>query len=143
MYARGTIVGLTRGANRNHIIRATLESVAYQSRDLIDAMEDDSNIKLAALKVDGGAVKNNFLMQFQSDILGTDVLRPVVTETTALGAAYLAGLAVGFWKSKEEIRNRWQVETKFDPAIGEERKEKLYKGWKKAVERSMAWEEKE
>jgi glycerol kinase len=82
-------------------------------------------------------------MQFQSDILGTDVLRPVVTETTALGAAYLAGLAVGFWKSKEEIRNRWQVETKFDPAIGEERKEKLYKGWKKAVERSMAWEEKE
>ena len=143
MYARGTIVGLTRGANRNHIIRATLESIAYQSRDLIDAMEDDSKIKLAALKVDGGAVKNNFLMQFQSDILGTDVLRPVVTETTALGAAYLAGLAVGFWKSKEEIRNRWQVETKFDPAIGEERKEKLYKGWKKAVERSMAWEEKE
>ncbi|WP_319203562.1 glycerol kinase GlpK [uncultured Ilyobacter sp.] len=143
MYARGTIVGLTRGANRNHIIRATLESIAYQSRDLIDAMEDDSNIKLAALKVDGGAVKNNFLMQFQSDILGTDVLRPVITETTALGAAYLAGLAVGFWKSKEEIRNRWQVETKFDPAIGEERKEKLYKGWKKAVERSMAWEEKE
>jgi len=143
MYARGTIVGLTRGANRNHIIRATLESIAYQSRDLIDAMEDDSKIKLAALKVDGGAVKNNFLMQFQSDILGTDVLRPMVTETTALGAAYLAGLAVGFWKSKEEIRNRWQVETKFDPAIGEERKEKLYKGWKKAVERSMAWEEKE
>ena len=143
MYARGTIVGLTRGANRNHIIRATLESIAYQSRDLIDAMEDDSNIKLAALKVDGGAVKNNFLMQFQSDILGTDVLRPVITETTALGAAYLAGLAVGFWKSKEEIRNRWQVETKFDPAIGEERKEKLYKGWKKAVERSMAWEDKE
>ncbi|WP_321329268.1 glycerol kinase GlpK [uncultured Ilyobacter sp.] len=143
MYARGIIVGLTRGANRNHIIRATLESIAYQSRDLIDAMEDDSNIKLAALKVDGGAVKNNFLMQFQSDILGTDVLRPVITETTALGAAYLAGLAVGFWKSKEEIRNRWQVETKFDPAIGEERKEKLYKGWKKAVERSMAWEDKE
>ncbi|WP_319369916.1 glycerol kinase GlpK [uncultured Ilyobacter sp.] len=142
MYARGTIVGLTRGANRNHLIRATLESVAYQSRDLIDAMEDDSNIKLAALKVDGGAVKNNFLMQFQSDILGTDVLRPVVTETTALGAAYLAGLAVGFWKSKEEIRNRWQVETQFAPAIEESRKEKLYKGWKKAVERSMSWEEK-
>ena len=143
MYARGTIVGLTRGANRNHIIRATLESVAYQSRDLIDAMEDDSNIKLAALKVDGGAVKNNFLMQFQSDILGTDVLRPVVTETTALGAAYLAGLAVGFWESKEEIRNRWQVETKFDPAIEEAHKEKLYKGWKKAVERSTAWKEME
>ncbi|WP_320047283.1 glycerol kinase GlpK [uncultured Ilyobacter sp.] len=143
MYARGTIVGLTRGANRNHLIRATLESVAYQSRDLIDAMEDDSNIKLAALKVDGGAVKNNFLMQFQSDILGTDVLRPVVTETTALGAAYLAGLAVGFWKSKEEIRNRWQVETQFAPAIEEGHKEQLYKGWKKAIERSMAWEEKE
>ena len=143
MYARGTIVGLTRGANRNHIIRATLESIAYQSRDLIDAMEDDSKIKLAALKVDGGAVKNNFLMQFQSDILGTDVLRPVVTETTALGAAYLAGLAVGFWESKEEIRNKWQVESKFDPAIGEDHKEQLYKGWKKAVERSTAWEEME
>jgi glycerol kinase len=143
MYARGTIVGLTRGANRNHLIRATLESIAYQSRDLIDAMEDDSKIKLSALKVDGGAVKNNFLMQFQSDILGADVLRPVVTETTALGAAYLAGLAVGFWESKEEIRNRWQVETKFAPAIEEGHKETLYKGWKKAVERSMAWEEKE
>ena len=143
MYARGTIVGLTRGANRNHLIRATLESIAYQSRDLIDAMEDDSKIKLSALKVDGGAVKNNFLMQFQSDILGTNVLRPVVTETTALGAAYLAGLAVGFWKSKEEIRNRWQVETEFKPAIDEKCRETLYKGWKKAVERSMDWEEKE
>ncbi len=143
MYARGTIVGLTRGANRNHLIRATLESIAYQSRDLIDAMEDDSKIKLSALKVDGGAVKNNFLMQFQSDILGADVLRPVVTETTALGAAYLAGLAVGFWESKEEIRNRWQVETKFAPAIEEGHKETLYKGWKKAVARSTAWEEME
>jgi glycerol kinase len=143
MYARGTIVGLTRGSNRNHIIRATLESIAYQSRDLIVAMEEDSKIKLSSLKVDGGAVKNNFLMQFQSDILGTDVLRPVVTETTALGAAYLAGLAVGFWESKEEIRNRWQVETKFESAIEDGQREKLYSGWKKALRRSMDWEEKE
>lgn len=143
MYARGTIVGLTRGANRNHLIRATLESIAYQSRDLIDAMEEDSKIKLSSLKVDGGAVKNNFLMQFQSDILGTNVLRPMITETTALGAAYLAGLAVGFWESKDEIRNRWQVETKFESSVEDEKREKLYSGWKKALGRSMAWEEKE
>ncbi len=140
MYARGTIVGLTRGANRNHIIRATLESIAYQSRDLLDAMKEDSGIELNALRVDGGAVKNNFLMQFQSDILGTNVLRPEITETTALGAAYLAGLAVGFWKDKSEIAESWKVNKKFDPAIEEEHKEKLYGGWRKAVERSLMWE---
>ncbi len=142
MYARGTIVGLTRGANRNHIIRATLESIAYQSRDLLDAMKEDSGIDLTALKVDGGAVNNNFLMQFQSDILGTDVLRPEVTETTALGAAYLAGLAVGFWKDKSEITNSWKVNKKFESIMGEEERAKFYKGWKKAVSRSMEWEEK-
>ena len=140
MYARGTIVGLTRGANRNHIIRATLESIAYQSRDLIDAMKEDSGIDLAKLKVDGGAVANNFLMQFQSDILGTDVQRPEITETTALGAAYLAGLAVGFWKDKSEIAQAWRVNREFTPKIQEEERTKLYKGWKKAVERSLMWE---
>ncbi len=139
MYARGAILGLTRGANRNHIIRATLESIAYQSRDLIDAMREDSGIELTALKVDGGAVNNNFLMQFQSDILGKEVLRPEVTETTALGAAYLAGLAVGFWKNKNEIKDRWRIDKKFTPNIEKEYREELYKGWKKAVSRSMNW----
>ena len=140
MYARGTIVGLTRGANRNHIIRATLESIAYQSRDLLDAMKEDSGIELNSLRVDGGAVKNDFLMQFQSDILGTQVLRPEITETTALGAAYLAGLAVGFWKDKSEIAEGWKVDKKFAPTLAEDHKETLYKGWRKAVERSLKWE---
>lgn len=107
MYARGAILGLTRGANKNHIIRATLESIAYQTRDVLEAMQEDSGIQLAELKVDGGAAANNFLMEFQADILGTKVRRPVVLETTALGAAYLAGLAVGFWESKEEIKGKW------------------------------------
>jgi glycerol kinase len=104
-------------------------------------MEEDSKIELKALKVDGGAVKNNFLMQFQSDILGTTVLRPEVTETTALGAAYLAGLAVGFWKDKEEISSKWRLDREFNPELEEEKKEKLYKGWKKAVSRALSWEE--
>jgi len=142
MYARGAIVGLTRGANRNHIIRATLESIAYQSRDLINAMIEDSGIEMNSLKVDGGAVKNNFLMEFQSNILGTEVLRPEVIETTALGAAYLAGLAVGFWKDKSEIADSWKVEKKFEPTMTSHERVKLYKGWKKAVTRSMDWEEK-
>lgn len=141
MYARGTIVGLTRGVNRNHIIRATLESIAYQSKDLIVAMEEDSGINLEALKVDGGAVKNCFLMQFQSDILGASVRRPEISETTALGAAYLAGLAVGFWKDKEEITKKWRISEEYYPTISEEERAKLYKGWKKAVSRSLAWEE--
>ncbi|MGE5581272.1 MAG: glycerol kinase GlpK [Bacillota bacterium] len=141
MYARGTIVGLTRGAKREHIIRAALESIAYQTRDVLEAMEKDSGINLQALKVDGGAVKNNFLMQFQSDILGVPVDRPVVNETTALGAAYLAGLAVGYWKSKEEIAQKWNVDRNFQPKMANDKREGLYKGWKKAVERARKWEE--
>ena len=141
MYARGTLVGLTRGANRNHIVRATLESIAYQTRDVLQAMEEDSGIKLAALKVDGGAVANNFLMQFQSDILGVPVQRPCVTETTAMGAAFLAGLAVGFWKSKSEIAERWAVDRAFSPAMAAEERDRKYSGWKKAVKRALAWEE--
>ena len=141
MYARGTIVGLTRGANKNHIIRAALESIAYQTRDVLEAMEEDSGIDLQELRVDGGAVANNFLMQFQSDILGVPVHRPEIIETTALGAAYLAGLAVGFWSDRDEISRRWNVDRVFKTEMEEEEKEKLYKGWKRAVERSKGWEE--
>ncbi len=141
MYARGTMVGLTRGANRNHIIRATLESIAYQTRDVIDAMQADSGIELTELKVDGGATANDFLMQFQSDILGVDVRRPQVAETTALGAAYLAGLAVKFWSSKEEIAKNWAVDQTFKNEIPQIKRDELYGGWQKAVERAKAWEE--
>ena len=141
MYARGTIVGLTRGAGRNHLVRATLESIAYQTRDVLKAMQDDSGITLKALKVDGGAVANNFLMQFQSDILGVPVDRPMVTETTAMGAAFLAGLAVGFWKDKAEIAAKWNVDRTFKPAMDATLREKKYAGWQRAVERSRKWEE--
>ena len=141
MYARGTMVGLTRGSNKNHIIRAALESIAYQTRDVLEAMEDDSGIDLRELNVDGGAVENNFLMQFQADILGSPVHRPEVIETTALGAAYLAGLAVGFWSNKDEINKKWIVDKIFEPKMEEIKKESLYKGWKKAVTRSLKWEE--
>ncbi|MCC5911369.1 MAG: glycerol kinase GlpK [Clostridiaceae bacterium] len=140
MYARGTIVGLTRGAKAEHLVRATLESIAYQTRDVLEAMQEDSGINLQTLKVDGGAVANNFLMQFQSDILGVEVDRPEVTETTALGAAYLAGLAVGFWQDRQEIAKKWKVEKQFGPVMEEAKKEKLYSGWKRAVERSLKWE---
>jgi len=133
MYARGTITGLTRGSNKHHIVRAALEAIAFQARDVLEAMEDDSGIQLSALKVDGGAVVNNFLMQFQADILGARVLRPVVAETTALGAATLAGLAVGFWKDKEEIRSSWKLERQFSPAMSEVMRQERYAGWKKAV----------
>ncbi|MEW6623772.1 MAG: glycerol kinase GlpK [Bacillota bacterium] len=139
MYARGSIVGLTRGANINHIIRATLESIAYQTRDVLDAMQEDSGIRLQALKVDGGAVANNFLMQFQSDILGVPVDRPEVTETTALGAAYLAGLAVGFWSNKEEIAEKWKVDISFKPEMDKATRDRLYSGWQKAVQRAQKW----
>lgn len=142
MYARGAIVGLTRGANKNHIIRATLEAIAYQTRDVLEAMQEDSGLRLKKLKVDGGATQNNFLMQFQADILGTEVDRPQVTETTALGAAYLAGLAVGFWSDKEEIAKKWAVERKFINGISEDRRDELYNGWKKAIGRSRDWEDK-
>ncbi len=141
MYARGAILGLTRGANKNHIIRATLESIGYQSRDVMDAMASDSKLELNSIRVDGGAVKNNFLMQFQSDIVGKEVLRPKVTETTALGAAYLAGLAVKFWDSIDDIRNNDEVGRIFKPQMTHEEKEKRYKKWQKAVKRAMSWEE--
>ena len=141
MYARGTIIGLTRGSNRNHLTRAALESIAYQTRDVLEAMQEDSGIDLKELRVDGGAVANNFLMQFQSDILGVPVHRPKVIETTALGAAYLAGLAVGFWKDMDEISMKWNVDRVFNSEMDEAYKEKIYKGWKKAVGRSLSWEQ--
>lgn len=143
MYARGAIVGLTRGTHRNHIIRASLESIAYQTRDVLTAMEDDTEMYIKELRVDGGASKNNFLMQFQSDLLQSIVQRPVITESTALGAAFLAGLAVGFWKDKKEIAERWALDKEFFPMKGTAEMDKLYKGWKKAVTRSMDWEEQE
>jgi len=139
MYARGTIVGLTRGTGKAHITRATLESIAYQTRDVLEAMQSDSGIKLHTLKVDGGAVGNNFLMQFQSDILGTPVDRPMVTETTALGAAYLAGLAVGFWKDQNELAEKWAVDKAFKPDMVDEVRTEMYGGWQRAVERSRGW----
>ncbi|WMJ78529.1 MULTISPECIES: glycerol kinase GlpK [unclassified Sedimentibacter] len=139
MYARGAIIGLTRGTNRNHIIRATLESIAYQTKDVIEAMIDDSGINLTALKVDGGATANNFLMQFQSDILNVKIEKPEVTETTALGAAYLAGLAVGFWKSKGEISQNWSMSKSFKPQMDKEKRKELYSGWQKAADRSKNW----
>ena len=141
MYARGTIVGLTRGAGRNHIIRATLEAIAYRSRDVIDRMVEESGIALKTLKVDGGASRNKFLLQFQSDILGVPVARPQVVETTALGAAFLAGLAVGFWQDQSVIIEDEQIAETFEPTMAEALKEKNYKGWKKAVQRALLWEE--
>lgn len=141
MYARGAILGLTRGANKNHIIRATLESIAYQTRDVLEAMQEDSGIKLNELKVDGGAAANDFLMEFQADILDAQVRRPVTLETTALGAAYLAGLAVGFWESKDEITSQWKLDKEFLPNMSTEERNEKYKGWKKAVKRAMSWDE--
>ena len=141
MYARGAILGLTRGANRNHIIRASLESIAYQTRDVLEAMSEDSGFKIEILKVDGGASNNNFLMQFQADLIGTEVVRPEITETTALGAAYLAGLAVGYWKNKEEIKTKYKKEREFFPKEDKSKVDLYYKGWKKAVKRTMEWEE--
>lgn len=132
-YARGAIVGLSRGVNKNHIIRATLESIAYQVTDVLKAMEEDSGIKLAALRVDGGACSNDFLLQFQSDIINTPVLRPQCIETTALGAAYLAGLAVGYWQSKEEIKNNHDISKEFTPDLAELKRECLLEGWHNAV----------
>ena len=137
--ARGSIVGLTRGTTKAHITRATLESIAYQTRDVLAAMEIDSGIKLAELKVDGGAVKNNFLMQFQSDILGVPVDRPVVQETTALGAAFLSGLAVGFWKSTDEVTNNWKLDHRFEPVLPPTKREGLYKGWQTAVKATQGY----
>lgn len=138
-YARGAIVGLSRGANRNHIVRATLESIAYQTKDVLEAMLSDSGEKLQSLRVDGGATANNFLMQFQADILNTQVERPTVKEVTALGAAYLAGLATGFWKDLEELRDKASIERTFLPDQNEAKQQRRYKGWKKAVKRALEW----
>ena len=138
-YARGTIVGVTRGVNKYHIIRATLDSICYQTYDVLKAMEADSGIALSALKVDGGASANNFLMQTQADIINAPVNRPSCVETTAMGAAYLAGLAVGYWKSLEEIRHNWESDRTFEPAITEEERGKRLKGWSKAVKCAFDW----
>ena len=141
-YARGTVVGLTRGCTKEHFIRAVLESIAYQTADVLRAMEQDSGISLKSLKVDGGASANDFLMQFQADIVNTQVHRPECIETTALGAAYLAGLAVGYWKDREEIRANWKIGRAFSPAM-EEKRRQLIKGWKRAVKCALAWAEEE
>ncbi|MCL1939465.1 MAG: glycerol kinase GlpK [Desulfovibrionaceae bacterium] len=138
-YARGAIVGLTRGSSAKHIIRATLESIAYQTKDVLEAMQSDSGIHLQALRVDGGASANNFLMQFQADILGVKVERPAVLEVTALGAAFLAGLAVGFWKSLDEVADYLRVEHVFEPSPDKEKQIARYKGWKKAVTKALRW----
>lgn len=136
---RGAVFGLTRGTTKEHFIRATLESLAYQTKDVLAAMEADSGISLTTLRVDGGAVKNNFLMQFQSDLLAVPVERPVVNETTALGAAYLAGLAVGYWNSRDDIAAQWQLERRFEPKMDDDKRTMLYDGWKKAVRAAMAF----
>lgn len=135
--ARGAIVGLTRGANRNHIIRAALEAIAYQSRDLLDAMAKDSGVELTQLKVDGGAVNNDFLMQFQADITNVSVLRPKVTESTAMGAAFLAGLAVGYWQSTEELKDKLALSRTFKPEIDDDKRAELYSGWCQALKKSL------
>jgi len=138
-FARGTIVGLTRGSNRAHLVRATLESIAYQTRDVVEVMLHDAGLQLNALRVDGGAVANDWLMQFQADILGVPVQRPATTETTALGVAYLAGLATGYWQSTEQIAAQWSVERTFEPRMGAAERDALYHDWQRAVERSKHW----
>ena len=134
-YARGAVFGLSRGTSNAHFVRATLESLAYQSLDVIRAMEEDAGITVKSLKVDGGASANNFLMQFQADILNGKIVRPVVAETTALGAAYLAGLSVGYYADIDEIKSNWQVDKEYLPSFDDDRREKLYKGWRDCVSR--------
>ena len=141
MYARGAIFGLTRGSNRSHIIRASLESIAYQTKDVLDAMIQDTGAAITSLRADGGASANNFLMQFQSDIIGCPVTRPRSAESTALGAAYLAGLAVGFWSGLDELRQNVQIDCTFEPAMDDETRSRLLHGWEKAVSRTLAWED--
>jgi len=138
-YARGTIVGLTRGSNRNHLVRAALESMAYQTRAVVDCMAADSGIRPEALRVDGGAARNNFLCQFQADILGIAVERPATSESTALGAAYLAGLATGFWKDEPDLGRQFKIARRFEPSMSASRREELYAGWRRAVERTKGW----
>ena len=138
-YARGIVKGLTRGCQKEHFIRAIMESIAFQTMDVLTAMRADAELSLLKLKVDGGASANDFLMQFQADLLGGDVQRPRCIETTALGAAYLAGLAVGYWSCKEEVRHNWSIDQKFYPSITEETREQKIKGWNKAVKYSYGW----
>jgi glycerol kinase len=138
-YARGTMLGITRGTTRQHVARAALEAMAYQTRDSFEIMKAESGLALSALRVDGGGAKSDFLMQFQADILGIPVERPVVTETTVLGAAYLAGLATGYWQSLEEIAVNWQVERRFEPHISTDQRDALYHGWKKAIKHAAGW----
>jgi glycerol kinase len=137
--ARGTIFGLTRGATKNHIARAALESMAYQTRDFLGTMEKNSGVKLETLRVDGGAVKSDFVCQFQADILGIPVDRPIITETTVLGAAYLAGLAVKFWSTEEEMAAHWQLDRRFEPQMSADQREELYSWWTRACEHSAGW----
>ena len=140
-HARGAVVGITRGFSRAHLIRATLESLAYQTYDIVRAMERDSGIPIAELKVDGGACSNDFLMQFQSNLIGSDVYRPRCIETTALGAAYLAGLAVGYWSGLDDVRNNWAVDKIFTPGLDDDKRKALLHGWHKAVKCALLWGE--
>jgi glycerol kinase len=139
MYARGAIMGITRGSGRNHIIRAALESIAYQSRDVLNAMGRDAGIQINELRVDGGASANNLLMQFQSDITGATVLRPKIRETTALGAACLAGLATGIWRGTDAVKEKWRLDASFAPMMPADRVKKYCSGWQRAVERARGW----
>jgi glycerol kinase len=139
--ARGTVVGLTRYVNKGHLARAALEATAYQTFEVLEAMEQDSGVRLTALKVDGGMVQNELLMQFQADILGVPVVRPRIAETTALGAAYAAGLAIGLWQSLKELRAQWTAEREWTPAMPAALREQLLRGWRKAIERSLNWAE--
>jgi glycerol kinase len=139
MYARGLIVGITRGTEREHIARSALESIAYQTKDVVIAMEADSGRTATSLRVDGGATKSDFLMQFQADILGVVVEKPVITEMASLGACYLAGLGVGFWESREELEEKWRIDRVYEPKMGEAQRQELYADWKRAVERSFKW----
>ena len=138
-YARGAIVGLTRGVTRGHIARAAIEAIALQTLDIMDCMKKDSGLPLSTLRVDGGASRNNMLMQCQANVLGVPVERPMITETTALGAAYLAGLAVGFWDSEEEVSTLWKLDRRFEPAMDEERRAELLHNWHRAVGRAANW----
>jgi glycerol kinase len=140
-HARGTITGLTRGSTSAHIARAALESIAYQTMDVLKAMETDSGISIKELRVDGGATANDLLMQFQADVLDTKVVRPTVTETTALGACYLAGLAIGFWKSIDDLQQQWQVQQIFSPIMNDEKRNELTKGWARAIGSAIEWAE--
>jgi glycerol kinase len=139
MYARGLLIGLTRGTERAHVARAALEAIAYQVRDVVGAMSADAGLPPAELRADGGAVRNDFLMQFQADVLGIPVVRPIVTETTGLGAATLAGLAVGLWRNTDELATLWQTDTRFEPQMTPAERDRLYAGWQRALERAKGW----